>query len=94
MQFLVTGCSTGLGLELAHAILKAGHKVIASSRNPTKTPDAVKAIEKLGGAWIALDVAAADVNTPIQNAIEKYGPIDVLINNAGYADGGVLETYR
>ncbi|MCJ1450564.1 hypothetical protein MMC28_000897 [Mycoblastus sanguinarius] len=93
MQFFITGCSSGLGLELAHAVLKAGHNVIASSRNPSRTPEAVSTIEELGGAWISLDVTAADVDSRVQDAISKYGPIDVLINNAGYPTGGVLETY-
>ncbi|KAL2049415.1 hypothetical protein ABVK25_010319 [Lepraria finkii] len=79
-----------LGLELAHAILTAGHKVIASSRYPSETADAINA---LGGAWISLDVAAADVDSRIQGTILKYEPIDVLINNVGYAGGRVTETY-
>ena len=67
----ITGCSGGLGLELAHAILTAGHEVIASSRHPSKTPDAVNAIEKLDGAWISLDVVAADVDSGMQDEILK-----------------------
>lgn len=54
----------------------------------------MNAIEKLGGAWISLDVAAADVDSRIQGTILKYEPIDVLINNVGYAGGRVTETYR
>lgn len=94
MQFLITGCSSGFGLHLAYAVLAAGHKVIASSRNPSKTPETVEQIKKLGGAWITLDVAAEDAGERVHKAIEEYGPVDVLINNAGYASGGVLETYR
>ena len=94
MQFLITGCSSGLGLCLAYAVLAAGHKVIASSRNPSKTPEAVEQIKKLGGAWITLDVANEDVGERVHKAIEEYGPVDVLINNAGYASGGVIETYK
>lgn len=94
MQFLITGCSSGLGLCLAYAVLATGHKVIASSRNPSKTPEAVEQIKKLGGAWITLDVAAEDAGERVHKAIEEYGPVDVLINNAGYASGGVIETYK
>ena len=94
MQFLITGCSSGLGLSLANAVLAAGHKVIASSRNPSKTPQAVEQIKSLGGAWITLDVAAEDAGKRVHKAVEEYGPVDVLINNAGYASGGVLETYK
>jgi NAD(P)-dependent dehydrogenase (short-subunit alcohol dehydrogenase family) len=93
MLFLVTGCSSGLGLSLCRAILEAGHHCITSSRNPSKTPDAVADIEKLGGKWITLDVASSDLETDFQDILEEYGPIDVLINNAGFVSGGVFEAY-
>lgn len=94
MQWLVTGCSSGLGLELARAILKSGQKCIASSRNPSKTPEAVAEIEELGGVWITLDVAGPHIEASIADCIKVHGPIDVLVNNAGYADGGVLEAFN
>ena len=93
MLFLVTGCSSGLGLSLCRAILKAGHQCIASSRNPSKTPEAVTEIEKLGGKWITLDVASPKLETALKQAVTEHGPIDVLINNAGFASGGVFEHY-
>ncbi|TVY51275.1 putative oxidoreductase YusZ [Lachnellula cervina] len=91
MQWLVTGCSSGLGLELARAILASGHKCIATSRNPSKTPEAVAEIERLGGIWAALDVAASDLEFRLGEIVDKHGTIDVLVNNAGYAAGGPLE---
>lgn len=94
MQWLITGCSSGLGLELALAVLQSGQKCIASSRNPSKTPNAVAEIEKLGGRWIVLDVASPDLETALADCVDKYGGIDVLVNNAGYADGGVIEEFR
>jgi NAD(P)-dependent dehydrogenase (short-subunit alcohol dehydrogenase family) len=94
MQWLVTGCSSGLGLELARTIVRSGQRCIASSRNPSKTPEAVAEIEKLGGVWITLDVAGPDVEASIAECVKVHGSIDVLVNNAGYADGGVLEEMR
>lgn len=91
MQWLVTGCSSGLGLELARAILASGQKCIATSRNPSKTPEAVAEIERLGGIWAALDVAASDLESRLREIVDKHGTIDVLVNNAGYAAGGPLE---
>lgn len=94
MLFLITGTSSGLGLSLARAVLASGHQCIASSRNPSKTPDLVAEIEKLGGVWITLDVAGPDVESVMEEFMRVHGPVDVLINNAGYAEGGVLESIR
>ena len=95
MQWLITGCSSGLGLELARTALQNGHGVIASSRNPSGTPQAVAEIQKLGGIWVTIDTAAEDVKDQVEAALAKSdGPVDVLVNNAGFADGGVLEIFR
>jgi NAD(P)-dependent dehydrogenase (short-subunit alcohol dehydrogenase family) len=94
LQFLITGCSSGLGLELARAVLASGHKVIASSRNPSKTPEFVAEIETAGGAWIELDVSKDDVGEKVEGAMKKYGEVDVLVNSAGYPQGGVLESIQ
>lgn len=85
LVWLITGCSSGLGLELARAALSGGHQVIATSRNPSKSPDIVAEIEKNeNGAWLQLDVADADLEQQVGACIEKFGKIDVLVNNAGY----------
>lgn len=91
MLWLITGSSKGLGLSIAHAALDAGHQVLASSRNPSSTPQVVASIEKKGGKWITLDVAGPDVESAIAKAIAEHGPIDVLVNNAGYAIVGPME---
>lgn len=93
MLWLVTGCSSGIGLSLAHAILEAGQQCIATSRNPSQTPEAVASIEKLGGTWLTLDVTSPDLEDKLAKIIAQHGPIDVLVNNAGYAAGGVFESY-
>ena len=82
--WLITGCSSGLGLSLARAALEAGHKVIATSRNPDKSPEAVKEIEgSENGVWVKLDVTDADLEQRIEECVQKFGKIDVLVNNAG-----------
>lgn len=93
MQWLITGCSAGLGLSLAKAVLaQPGEKLIATSRNPEATPEVVKDITSHPNAvWEALDISAADLETQLDGIIAKHGPINVLINNAGYAIGGVFE---
>ncbi|KAF2235034.1 putative short chain oxidoreductase/dehydrogenase [Viridothelium virens] len=89
--WLVTGSSAGLGWEIVRAAQEAGRTVIASSRNPSKTAEKVRRVEEKGGSWIPLDVASPDLEKQLDVALEKYGKIDVLVNNAGFAVCGTLE---
>ncbi|KAI1110150.1 NAD(P)-binding protein [Nemania sp. NC0429] len=92
LTWLITGCSSGFGLSLARIAQAGGHKVIATSRNPSKTPDLVKEVESKGGKWIQLDVNDRSSGTIIDN-LEKAGEhIDVLINNAGFCIYAPIET--
>jgi len=52
LTFLITGCSSGLGLTLSRTVLAHGHNLIATSRNPSRTPDLVTKIEG-GGRTMA-----------------------------------------
>jgi NAD(P)-dependent dehydrogenase (short-subunit alcohol dehydrogenase family) len=92
LTWLITGCSSGFGLSLARAVLAGGHKVIATSRNPSRTPDLVEEVESKGGKWVQLDV-----NSPVSGDViaelERGGDhIDVLVNNAGYCVYAPVET--
>jgi NAD(P)-dependent dehydrogenase (short-subunit alcohol dehydrogenase family) len=91
--FLITGCSSGLGLELAYAVLATGHRLIATSRNPAGTPGLVSKITSLGGDWATLDVISSDIESQLNHCLGIYGRIDVLINNAGIGMGGALEDF-
>lgn len=82
-----------MGLALARIVLASGHNLIATSRNPSRTPDLVAEIEKKGGKWLALDVNdqnSADVIT----SVEKESGVDVLVNNAGYCIHAPAEVFR
>lgn len=72
LTFLITGCSSGFGLSLARIAQAGGHKVIATSRNPSKTPDLVKEVESKGGRWIQLDVDSPG-SSKIIDELEKSG---------------------
>ena len=81
---LVTGCSSGFGLETARYFLDRDWNVIATMRTPRA--DILPPSERL--RVIALDVTDAD---SIRRAVEAAGPIDVLVNNAGVGVLGALE---
>lgn len=89
--YLITGCSSGLGYHLCKTVLSAGHKLIATSRSPSKTPKVVAEIKSLGGHWGQLDVTSPDLATQFHSLLNVYGRIDVLVNNAGIAIGNTVE---
>ncbi|KAL2166078.1 hypothetical protein VTG60DRAFT_3312 [Thermothelomyces hinnuleus] len=85
LTWLITGCSSGFGLSLARLVQSKGHNLIATSRNPARTPDLVAEVEKAGGKWLALDVDDKDSAKVIENLEAGGQEIDVLVNNAGYS---------
>ncbi|KAI3333788.1 putative short-chain oxidoreductase [Ustulina deusta] len=92
LTWLITGCSSGLGLSLVRIVQAGGHKVIATSRDPSRTPDLVREVEAKGGKWVRLDVDDAGSGAIVE-ALEKAGErIDVLVNNAGYSIHAPIET--
>jgi NAD(P)-dependent dehydrogenase (short-subunit alcohol dehydrogenase family) len=92
MRWLITGCSPqSLGYHIAVAALQSGQSVIATTRNPSKYTDAATNIEKLGGAFEALDVRSMTLEDDIRALEKKHGGIDVLVNNAGVGIGGAFE---
>lgn len=92
LTWLITGCSSGFGLSLTRAAQAGGHKVIATSRNPSRTPDLVAEIEGKGGKWVQLDVESPQSGNVISE-LEKGGEqIDILVNNAGGSIYAPIET--
>ncbi|KAJ3579269.1 hypothetical protein NPX13_g1297 [Xylaria arbuscula] len=92
LTWLITGCSSGFGLSLVRIAQAGGQKVIATSRNPSRTPDLVREVESKGGRWLQLDVDDLSSGSFIDK-LEKAGEqIDVLINNAGFSIFAPIET--
>lgn len=87
LVWFITGASNGFGLVLSLHALKQGHRVIGAMRNKTRASDAVKSIESAGGHVIEMDMTESreSIVKKIQDVNETHGPIDVLVNNAGYA---------
>lgn len=89
--WLITGTSSGLGRALAKAALDAGHAVAATARDPDSARDLEDAHPGRAAA-IPLDITdAASRAEALRVATERLGPVDVVVNNAGYGYTGAVE---
>jgi NAD(P)-dependent dehydrogenase (short-subunit alcohol dehydrogenase family) len=87
---LVTGAGRGMGVDIARDALGAGHRVVATARNAQKVTEALGSHDDL--LAVALDVTdPASVQTAVDAAVERFGRIDVLVNNAGNFYAGFFE---
>jgi NAD(P)-dependent dehydrogenase (short-subunit alcohol dehydrogenase family) len=88
---IITGAGRGLGTDIAREALKAGHQVVATGRRPEQVE------QTLGGPQENLLVTKLDITNPddaratVQAALDRFGRIDVLINNAGNFFAGYFE---
>jgi NAD(P)-dependent dehydrogenase (short-subunit alcohol dehydrogenase family) len=88
--WLITGAGRGMGTDIARAALAAGHAVVATGRNPDRVTAALGAHADL--LAVALDVTDPDsVQTAVDAAVQRFGRIDVLVNNAGNFYAGFFE---
>lgn len=89
--WLVTGSSRGLGRDVVEAALSAGHKVVATARR-TEALEALRATYGDQVMTLPLDVTdPAQAESVIATTIEAFGRLDVVVNNAGYADIAPIE---
>ena len=89
--WFVTGATRGIGAEIVKSALNAGDRVVATGRDPRK----IEQTFRMGSdrlLALPLDVTKTDqVTAAVENAVNKFGSIDVLVNNAGYGQLGVFE---
>jgi NAD(P)-dependent dehydrogenase (short-subunit alcohol dehydrogenase family) len=91
--WLVTGASSGFGAELTKAILEKGDKVAATFRK-TEQAHWFSQQQKDNGLGIVLDVTQTEKIAPaLSEVIDKFGKVDVLVNNAGYGTIGAIEEF-
>src|SRR6266571_754393 len=83
---LVTGVSSGIGREIAQLLAERGARVFGTVRNP-RSASSIHGVE-----LVSMDVTEdASVNAAVQSIVQKAGPIQFLVNNAGYSFMGALE---
>jgi len=88
--WLITGAGRGMGVDIAKAALKAGHKVVATGRNTESVAKAIGKAENL--LVVKLDVTSeVDSEAAVNAAVKKFDRIDVLINNAANFYAGFFE---
>ena len=91
---VITGASSGIGRALAMEYASRGMNIVMAARNPVRLEEAVREVEKKGGhaLGVATDVSVeADCRHLVDQAIDKFGRIDILINNAGISMRAVFE---
>lgn len=93
---IVTGGSSGLGEQVAAALLEAGAAVVIAARRKERLDAAAQRLQSLGGQVLAV---SCDVSTPegakslVETALQSFGRVDILVNNAGVTWGAPAESY-
>ena len=84
--WLVTGSASGLGRNIAEAVLESGDRLVATARDTKRLDDLVK---KYGDSVRAVPLDVTDesaAGAAVQTAVAAFGRLDVVVNNAGYGD--------
>ena len=88
--WFITGAGRGMGVEIAKAALAAGNAVVATGRNTDTVADAVGEADDL--LVVALDITSiASAEAAVRSTVDRFGRIDVLVNNAGNFYAGFFE---
>ncbi|KAK4186761.1 putative oxidoreductase [Podospora australis] len=86
--WLITGCSSGFGLELAKVAASRGDKVLAASRNPANIQLSHQNIKLVR---LNHNAPLENIKTVVDDLVQVFGTIDIVVNNAGYVQTGTLE---
>ena len=89
--WFITGCSTGFGRELARHTLELGYPTVITARNPAQVEDLAAGHEDIALVHKLDVLTQGDIDATVAAAHERFGRIDVLVNNAGIGYFGSLE---
>ena len=97
-NILITGCSSGFGLDAAKTFANKGHQVFATmraiyGRNASKAQE-LRDFAESEGVSISLHEMDVTSDSSVRSAVAEMGQVDVLINNAGYGYGGPVESFE
>ena len=84
---VITGASAGIGIDTAQLFARSGYRVVLAARRAERLVELQQEIEQAGGTALAVPLDLADVATSeslVTRAVETYGRLDVLVNNAGF----------
>lgn len=91
--WLITGCSSGFGRQIAIAAAKIGDTVVATSRDPSKLED-LKGVGNILPQRLDICASDGEVQGHVADILATVGRIDVVVNNAGYILEGAIEESR
>ena len=91
---IVTGAGSGIGYETALAFARQGAKLVLADRREERLPELAQRLDALGGEALTVvtDVSKREqVERMVQATVDRFGHVDVLVNNAGFALGATIE---
>src|SRR3546814_9035742 len=91
---IVTGAGSGIGQRIAHVMAERGAKILVAASREESASGTTKSIRDAGGIAESVYGDLADINVPekiVQAAMEAFGKIDVLVNNAAVTDAATLD---
>ncbi|BCR92231.1 putative secondary metabolism biosynthetic enzyme [Aspergillus chevalieri] len=88
--WLITGASSGFGLELARAAARQGDRVLAASRTPEKL-NALVSSDKVKPVYLDHNQPLSQIQSAVRDILAVHGTVDIVVNNAAYVQTGMLE---